>query len=215
MKRRDFSLALLAPAAALLHGGPAAAQQPTEGREFVRLQTPQPVQAQGKIEVIEFFSYACPHCNAFEPELEAWARQRPADVLLRRVPVSFLFNAENFQRTYYTLETMGLVDTLQPKVFAAVHVEHARMNKPEDIAALMGRNGVDASRFLATFQSFSVATSANRAKKMTSDYGIDSGPGVPALVVQGRYLTSPAQAGSGRQALAVVDLLIDRARKGG
>ena len=218
MNRRNFTQALLASVAAdlLFAAAPAAAQQPAlvEGRTFERLQTPQPTQSPGKVEVIEFFSYACPHCNAFEPDLEAWARMLPGDVVLRRVPVPFLANAENFQRTYFALDALGLVTTMQSKIFAAVHVERRNLGKPDDIAAVIERNGGDAARFLAAFQSFSVATAVNRAKKMTSDFGIDTGPGVPALVVQGSYLTSPAHAGGGRQALAVVDALVQRARKG-
>jgi len=216
MNRRHFSRHLLAAAAspALLMPALATAQALVEGQTYVRLQTPQPPLVPGKIDVVEFFSYACSHCNHFEPDLEAWAKTLPPDVALRRVPVPFLANASNFQRAYYALESMGLVDTLQAKVFAAVHVERKRLDKPEDIAELVGRNGGDAARFLATFQSFSIATSLNKAKKMTTDYGIDTGPGVPAMVVNGRWLTSPGQAGGGAQALAVVDALVQRSRKG-
>ena len=213
MKRREFTHALTT--VVLLSRGAPAAAQPAEGREFTRLQPPQPVQAgAGRIEVLEFFSYACPHCNAFEPDLEAWARKLPADVVLRRVPVPFLYNAENFQRTYFALETMGLVATLQPKIFAAVHVEHLRLATPGEIAALVAKNGGDAAKFLDVFRSFSVDRSVKQARQMTSDFGVDTGPGVPTLAVQGRWLTSPAQAGGARQALAVADWLIERARKG-
>ncbi len=213
MNRRDFSSAFLVAGiagAALL---PAATWSqgpgPVEGKDFTRLDTPQPVNTPGKVEVIEFFSYACPHCNAFEPVLAAWVHQLPADVSFRRVPVPFLMNAENLQRTYYALETMGMVDSMQMKIFNAIHVERQRLDKPEDIAAVVAKNGGDATKFLAAFKSFSVATSVSRAKKMNADYKID---GVPSLVVQGRFLTSPSLAGSAQQALAVADQLIQRSR---
>ena len=213
MNRRDFSSALLvsgAGASLLLATGAARAQAPVEGREYNLIQPPQTPTNPAKIEVFEFFSYACPHCNAFEPVVGPWARSLPADVAFRRVPVSFLFNAENFQRTYYALETMGLVEQMQSKVYAAVHVERQRLDKPEDIAALVAKNGGDSAKFLAAFKSFSVATAATRASKLQSDYKIEA---VPSLTIQGRYLTSPSQANGAPQALAVVDALIDKVRR--
>ena len=124
MNRRHLNRILIAGGIApalLLAGSPASAQSPApvEGRDYKRLEPPQPAPAAGKIEVLEFFSYACPHCSAFEPTLQAWAQRLPADVVLRRVPVPFLFNAENFQRAYYTLETLDLVDAMQSKIFTA------------------------------------------------------------------------------------------------
>ena len=220
MNRRDFSARLIgtgfgAVATSLIVAplaGPAAAQGavPTEGKQFARVEPPVPPIAPGKIEVIEFFSYACPHCNAFEPSIEAWAKKLPADVAFHRVPVPFLMNFENFMRTYYALETMGQVGAMQRKVFAAVHVERQFLDKPADIAALMAKNGLDGAKFLDVFNSFSVATSVTRAKKLAAAYKID---GVPAVTVQGRYATSPGQAGGAEQAIAVVDYLIQRARK--
>ncbi|MEO8526368.1 MAG: thiol:disulfide interchange protein DsbA/DsbL [Caldimonas sp.] len=217
MNRRDFSSALLvsgASASLLFAGTGAQAQTPVpgEGREYSRIDPPQQPANPGKIEVLEFFTYACPHCAAFEPIIGPWARSLPADVAFRRVPVNFLFNAENFQRTYYSLETIGMVDQMQPKVFAAVHVDKLRLDKPEDIAALVAKNGGDPAKFLAAFKSFSVATSIARAKKMQADYKIES---VPGVTIQGRYLTSPSQAGGGPQTLAVADALIDMVRKKG
>lgn len=215
MNRRDFSSALLASGAgaSMLLACAAAQGQtavPVEGREYNRIDPPQPPANPSKIEVLEFFSYACPHCYAFEPIVSPWARTLPADVAFRRVPVNFLFNAENFARTYYALETTSLVDTMQAKVFAAIHVERQRLDKPEDIAAIVSKNGGDGAKFLAAFKSFSVATSVARAKKIQADYKIEA---VPTLTIQGRYYTSPSQAGGGPQSLAVADALIDMVRK--
>ena len=216
MNRRDFSTRLVGTVAAPMiiapFAVPAAAQSaaPAEGTQFARVEPPVPTIVPGKIEVIEFFSYACPHCSAFEPAVEGWAAKVPADVAFHRVPVPFLMNYENFMRTYYALETMGQVAAMQRKVFAAVHVERARLDKPADIAELMAKNGLDASKFLDVFNSFSVATSVTRAKKLVAAYKLD---GVPTIAVQGRYATSPGQAGGAQQALAVTDYLIQRARK--
>jgi thiol:disulfide interchange protein DsbA len=214
MNRRRFSATLLSAAAAsALVASPALAQPaPVEGKDFTRVETPQPpgVPA-GKVEVLEFFSYACPHCSAFEPVLEGWEKQLPAEVILRRVPVPFLMNADNFMRTYYALETIGAVQAMQVKIFRGIHIERKHLEKGEDLAAFVGANGGDAAKFLAAFKSFSVNTSVARAKKLVADYKIDS---VPALVVHGRWMTSPSQAGSQERALAVVDQLVQRVRSG-
>ena len=215
MNRRDFSTRLalsgFTAATATLLAGPALAQSgaPVEGKQFTKVEPPVPTIVPGKIEVIEFFSYACPHCNAFEPTVSAWSKKLPADVAFHRVPVPFLMNAENLMRTYYALETMGQVDTMNPKVFAAIHVERNYLEKPADIAALMAKNGLDAAKFTSIFNSFSVANSVARSKKLMAAYKID---GVPTVTVQGRWATSPGQAGGLEQALAVTDYLVQRSR---
>jgi thiol:disulfide interchange protein DsbA len=214
MNRRRFSASLLSAAAAsaLAASGRAFAQAPVEGKDFVAVETPQPpgVPA-GKVEVLEFFSYACPHCSAFEPTIEAWEKQQPPEVVLRRVPVPFLMNADNFMHAYYALETMGAVQAMQLKIFRAIHIDRKRLEKGEDIAAFVGANGGDAAKFMAAFKSFSVNTSVTRAKKMMADFKIDS---VPTLIVQGRWMTSPSQAGTAERALTVVDQLVQRVRSG-
>ena len=134
MNRRSFSRNAASVAGALVLAGAgvplrARAQGfvPLEGRDFQSLAKPIAVPANGKIEVIEFFSYACPHCSAYEPVLGPWLKQLPADVAVRRVPVTFLMNADNFQRTYYSLEAMGIVDQLQLKIFRAIHIDRLRL----------------------------------------------------------------------------------------
>jgi thiol:disulfide interchange protein DsbA len=216
MNRRRFSAAFFSAGVAGAALAPfetalAQAAGPVEGKDFTKLEPPQPSGAPpGKVEVLEFFSYACPHCSAFEPTLEAWEKTLPAEASFRRVPVSFLMNAENFMRTYYALETIGAVQAMQLKIFRAIHIEHVRLETGENMAEFVAKNGGDAAKFLAAFKSFSVATSVTRAKKMMADYKVES---VPTLIVQGRYVTSPTIAGGQPQALAVVDGLVQRLRK--
>jgi thiol:disulfide interchange protein DsbA len=217
MKRRQFAARLLAAsaAAAALTRTPAVQAQgaPAEGKQYVRLSQPLPAGAPGKIEVIEFFWYGCPHCNEFEPMLDGWAKKLPADVAFRRVPVAFRdepFGAH--QRIFYALETMGQVDAMHRKVFYAIHNDRQKLDKPADIAAFMAKNGMDSAKFLDVYNSFSVQTKARQAKQLSESYRID---GVPALGIQGRYYTSGSLAGSNDRALAVTDFLIQQVRKSG
>ena len=204
MHRRDFTAALLAGAAlpALAQGGP------VEGTHYVRLSQPVPA---GKVEVIEFFWYGCPHCNAFEPALEAWVKRLPADVVFRRAPVAF--REEPFvahQRIYYALEAMGQVEAMHKKVFHAIHVERQRLDKAADIAAFMAKNGVDGTKFTEVFNSFSVQTKARQARQLSESYKID---GVPAIGIHGRFYTSGTLAGTPERSLQVAEFLIQQVRK--
>ncbi|MBP6543872.1 MAG: thiol:disulfide interchange protein DsbA/DsbL [Piscinibacter sp.] len=200
-------------ASALAVGLPAAAQGgPVEGTHYVRLGQPLAVTAPaGKVEVVEFFWYGCPHCNVFEPMLEAWAKKLPADVSFRRVPVAF--RDEPFgthQRIYYALETLNQVEAMHRKVFYAIHNDRQKLDKPADIAAFMTKNGLDGAKFVEVMNSFGVQTKARQAKQLAEAYKID---GVPALGVQGRFYTSGSLAGSPEQSLRVTDFLIERSRK--
>lgn len=214
MNRREFSTRLAAlPAGLACAAGTASAQPggtPVEGKHYVRLAQPLPV-ASGKIEVIEFFWYGCPHCNAFEPALEAWLKKLPPDVAFRRVPVAFREVPDvAHQKIYYALEAMGKLDEMHRKVFYAIHGERQRLEKPAEIAAFMSKNGIDGAKFIEVFDSFSVQSKLRQARQLADGYKID---GVPAIGVHGRYYTSGTLAGSSAAALAVADYLIERARK--
>jgi thiol:disulfide interchange protein DsbA len=212
MKRRDFCVQLAATGS--VFSGLAHAQgAPVEGRHYTRLAQPAPVSTPaGKVEVVEFFWYGCPHCFALEPTLDAWAKKLPADVVLKRVPVGFGAVHRTHQELFYALEAMGLLDTLHAKVFVAIHQQRQRLDKEDDIVAFVVANGVDGDKFREQFRSFSVKTKARQASQRADSYKI---VGVPALGVRGRYLTSGGQAGSNERALAVTEALIQQSRKPG
>jgi thiol:disulfide interchange protein DsbA len=178
MKRRQFSTTLLgAGAAALALPGAAKAQGgPIEGRQYIRLSQPVPVSAEpGKFEVIEFFWYGCPHCAAFEPQLEAWVKRLPADVVFRRVPVAF--RAEPYsahQRLFYALETLGLVGAMQRKVFYAIHGERQRLDSPAEISAFATKNGIDAAQLVEAYGSFGTQAKLKRACRRSASMAASS-----------------------------------------
>lgn len=212
MKRREFAggVAAWVGGAALVPMA-ARAQAPRAGADYVVLARPQPTSAAaGKIEVLEFFWYGCPHCNRFEPMLDAWVKKLPPDVVFRRVPVAFRDEFVVHQRIYYALEAMGKLDELHKKVFHAIHVERQRLENVDAVADFMAKNGQDRAKFIEVYNSFSVQTKTRQAKQLADGYKID---GVPALGVGGRYWTSGALSGSLERSLVVADHLIGLARQ--
>jgi protein dithiol oxidoreductase (disulfide-forming) len=211
INRRDFTLsaaAALAGTARAQATSPGAV--PTEGRDYVRLNTPVAVPGGGKIDVIEFFSYGCPHCYTFEPMLEQWIKRLPADVAFRRIPATFNAPFEGYAKLFYALEATGQAEAMHKRIFAAIHVQHQRLDKEADIAAFVGASGGDGAKVVEAYKSFGVATKLRQAKQAFEAYKID---GVPTLGIHGRWFTSGSLTGSNERALAVADHLIQRAHK--
>lgn len=207
---RRFAIGLaLAAGTVFVLPSTALAQQPREGAQYSRLPQPQATDNPGKIEVTEFFWYSCPHCNALEPGLEAWIKKLPADVVVNRVPVRFNAGMEPEQRLYYTLEAMGKLDQLHRMVFSAIHTQRERLTTDDRIIEWAAKQGLDKAKFTATYKSFGIQSKVQRAGRLSEAYRID---GVPTLAVDGRYLTSPSQAGGNAAALQVADFLIAKAR---
>lgn len=213
MQRREFSVATAAIASGFVLPAAALAQTavPQAGKEYLVLDKRVATEAApGKIEVVEFFWYSCPHCNLFEPQFAQWIKKAPKDVVVRRVPVAFRPDFEPQQRLFYTLESMGKLEELHAKVFHAIHVDKQQLNTPELITAWAEKQGLNKVKFLDIYNSFSVATKAKRATQLQDAFKVD---GVPALGVAGRFYTSGTQAKDMTRALAVVDYLITQARK--
>jgi thiol:disulfide interchange protein DsbA len=207
MKRRDFAIGLaLVPVATTFA---LAAADLTEGKDYVVLSTPQPLAVAGKLEVIEFFGYWCPHCSAFEPRLDAWIKTLAADVNFRRIPVAWQDPHIPYQKLYYALEALGVGSAVHPKVFKAFHELHLRLDSDAAIAAFATGIGVDKGKLADAMNSFSVASKIQLASQQTKNYQIE---GVPTLVVNGKYLTSPELAAGEVQSLRVVDALLQKAR---
>lgn len=215
MNRRDFSVAAasaLAFGPAMLHGAHAQAVKPEAGTDYLVVDKKVAVEAPaGKIEVVEFFWYNCPHCNAFEPALDAWVGRLPKDVVMRRVPVGFRDEFVPQQRLFYTLEAMDLIDKLHARVFTAIHAEKQDLTRSEGIANWVAKQGVDKTKFMEQFNSFSIATKASRATQLQNAYKVE---GVPAMGVAGRFYTDGSLAKSMPRALQVVDYLLAEARAG-
>ena len=197
---------------AISFSGFSSAQSPKieEGFDYRILPVAQPVEVKGKVEVIEFFWYGCPHCYDFEPELSAWVKRQPKDVTFRRVPVAFRDDFMPHSQLFYALESMGKGDAMNEKVMYAMHKENKRLMTENEIADWAASQGIDRNAFLATYRSFAVISKARAARQLVDAYRID---GVPTIVMQGRYVTSPSIAGTKAKAITVMDYLEQKIRK--
>ena len=183
-----------------------------EGFDYRVLPIAQAVDAKGKVEVIEFFWYGCPHCYEFEPELKTWLKRQNKDVSFKKVPIAFREELMPHSLLFYALESLGKGDALNDKVMFAMHRENKRLLNENEIADWVAAQGVDRNAFLAAYRSFAVLSKARAANQLGNAYRID---GVPTVAVQGKYITSPSIAGSRAKAINVMDFLVDKVRKDG
>jgi thiol:disulfide interchange protein DsbA len=205
---RIFAIAL---AAFLAVPGVALAQQQQEKFAYTELQQRQPAEtASGKIEVVEFFWYGCPHCYNLEPTLDTWLKKLPSDVQFVRVPAVFNERWQYDATIYYTFEAMNLVQKLHRPFFDAIHRDALRTDNQQALAEWLKKQGVDDKRFFDTMKSMGVDTRVRRAMHLTLAYRID---GTPAMAVQGRYTVSAQQGRSQQGMLDTVDYLVAQARK--
>ncbi len=163
-----------------------AAATPLEGRDYTRLATPQRSDTPGKVEVIEFFSYGCPHCADVNPQLKAWEGKLPANAVFKRVPVGFGRSAwQSLARAYYALQATGDLERFDQPLFDAIHKQRLPLQDERSIAAWVGKQGGNAAAFSDAFKSFAVANKVARAEELTKRYQIMQ---VPTFAVDGRYI---------------------------
>jgi thiol:disulfide interchange protein DsbA len=215
--RRLLLAAALSGLAGASLASPAA---PQDGVEYRSLAVPQRSDAGNKVEVIEFFAYYCPHCNAFEPLLAEWVRKQGAQIVFKRVHVPRDPSVLPQQRLFYTLEAMGLAERYHGQVFAAMHRDRLRLNSDEQVFAWAAGAGIDRARFVDTYRSPAVQDKVERANASMRAYQVDHWP---LVAIDGRFLTSAALANEGvteqrsetqqhQGALQVMDFLVAKAK---
>lgn len=188
----------------------ASASHAQSGQQYVEINPPQPSNSPGKVEVLEFFAYTCPHCAVIEPMIAEWAKTKPDDVVLIQVPIAFNASMKPLQQLYYTLQTLNRPD-LNAKVFSAMHVERKRLFDKKAMAAWAAEQGVDGAQFDSIFDSFSVETQVQRANQLAQAYKIE---GTPTFAVGGKFITSPTLANNSYEgALQEINRLIPMARQ--
>ncbi len=177
---------------------------------YTELKPVQPTEAAGKVEVLEFFWYGCPHCYNLEPVLETWLKKKPADVQFRRVPAVFNERWAHDAAIFYTFEALGILDKIHKPFFDAIHRDRLRSDDQQSMVQWLQKNGVDSNRFFDTMKSFGVQSKLRRATQLTLAYPQE---GTPAMAVQGRYTVSAEQGRSREGMIETVDYLVDIARK--
>ncbi|ALK96297.1 thiol:disulfide interchange protein DsbA [Massilia sp. WF1] len=186
---RSLRFALLA-ASLVVSTAFASPADPKNGVDYVTLAQPQPVQATGKkVEVIEFFMYHCPHCNALEPQFEQWVKKQGDNIVLKRIHLTFSGPNDPEAHLYLTLEALGKVDEMHAKVFKAIHVDRIRMKDDATVIDWVSKNGIDRTTFVNAWNSFGVMTKLRRLPQIIDAYKVD---GAPTIVIDGKYQTSPA-----------------------
>jgi len=202
----SFRKTLAAAAALLMLAFGAIAQQ----KPYEVLSPPQGNPEAPKIEVIEFFWYGCPHCFRLEPSLNAWLKNKPADVVFKRVHAvptpAWLPHAKIF----YTLESMGLVDQYHDKVFDAIHKDNKNLANEKQLDQWLASNGIDPAKYHEVEKSFTVDSKLKRANQLTAQYKVD---GVPRIFVDGKYWIGPESAGGEDRMMAAVEQVIGMERK--
>jgi len=205
---RALAAAALMAGASLLGTGTAFAQL-VEGKNYDRIKNPQPTESGNKIEVIEFFSYGCPHCAELEPHLEGWLAKLPPDVSFRRVPVMFQDRWVPLAKIYYTLDSLGEERKLSPDVFKAIHGQGVSLWNDKAFFDWAASKGLDRKKVEDVFGSFAINGKMNRAKQQAQQYNIQS---VPTVVVDGKFVTGSERVGTHAQLPAAIEELVNKAR---
>ena len=195
----------------MMLGAPAVAKVAfEESNHYVEIFPAYPGSEQGKIEVVEFFWYNCPHCFDFEPHLQGWLETKADDVHFVRVPAIFNDKAKMHAETFYALELMGLINSMHSKIFETIHDQKRRLDSLDAMAAFLTEQGIDEQKFRNTVKSFAVQTRVNRAASLAKRFSIT---GVPNVVVNGAYKSSNTQ--SYEQMIELIDYLINKSREQG
>ena len=193
---------------------------PQNGVEYTTLPAAQHTDTGSKVEVIEFFTYSCPHCFSFDPILTAWVKKNADKVVFKRIHVAFNASDSALLRLFVTTEAMDISAQTHSKIFSTIHQEGQRLNTDEAIFNWVEKNGVARDKFINAYRSFGIQARVNRAQSMAGAYRIEQWP---LIAVGGRYMTSPYLASSGvkppppeteqqKMVLQVMDHLVAKAR---
>lgn len=180
------------------------AEKYQEGVEYQRI-AEQPTESGDKIEILEFFWYGCPHCYKFEPVLSNWLKTKPENVEFIRVPAVFRPDWKMHARTYYALQAMGFGEKYHSAIFDAMHKDRAKLYNFDAMADFLASKGVNKEEFESAYNSFSIDSQVRKAVNKVKAYGIT---GVPAIGINGKYVSSGKQAGTYEKMMRIVDYLI-------
>ena len=160
-----------------------------------------------RVEVVEMFSFSCPHCFRFEPQIIEWKETLPDNVKFVQVPAIFRDSWLQLAKVYYTAEKMGDLEKLQPLIFNAIHVDKRRLQTEDQLLDFVAEQGIDRDTFAKEMKSMSVTRKVKEALLISQTSGIT---GVPSMIVNGKYIVDGPMAGSMEDVLKIVDFLIQQ-----
>ena len=178
------------------------ASQAVAAGGYETVQPPLNTATPDQVEVIEFFWLGCPHCYSFEPTIEAWAEDKPENVVFVREAPPLNRSWETHSRAFYAAQALGHEDEFVAAMFEAIHEKRQPMRDPKKIADLAETLGMDRDKFLSAMQSFAVQTKMNRAVQLAQGAGLT---GVPSVVINGKYRTGAQLAGGNAGIIDVID----------
>ena len=184
-----------------------------EGTHYERLDVPVKTRNTNLVEVTEYFSYGCPHCYRFEPLVQQWRSELPADVEFNRTPAIWnVTGYELYARTYYTAQALGVLDKVHYPLFQAIHGDRRSLLDLKSMTTFMAEHGVEPAVFVKTFtESFGVKAMYQQA---TARQRIYQSNGVPAVIVNGKFRVEAGMVGnSNADMLEVVNYLIAKERE--
>jgi thiol:disulfide interchange protein DsbA len=209
LKRLGLLLAGLFVVASVTAGAadPAPVTTWEAGKNYFLIEPPQPTATGNKVEVLEVFSYACPHCAHFQPYAEQIRQALPDYAVFGYMPAIFRPDWEPYARAFYTAQSLGILDQTHQALFDALHRDHLPLRSIDDLATFYAQHGADKARFLAASGSFEVESKVSRAREMVKAYGVD---GTPTVVVNGKYRITGQSAGGYPQLIALVGELVKK-----
>ncbi len=178
-----------------------------EGIEYLKINPPVSTSVKkGQVEVVELFWYMCPHCFRFEPVMEKWLKNKPKNVVFKRVPAIFSPRWRFFAKIFYTAQLLDVEEKIHKPLFEALHVEKARLGTAAAMASFFEKHaGIKEKNFMDVFSSFSVDARVRKAEDLSKRY---QAQGVPTLVVNGKWRTGGTIAGGHEGVIEVVNHLI-------
>jgi cyclophilin family peptidyl-prolyl cis-trans isomerase len=181
------------------------------GVHYTTLAVPEQTAAPGRVEVVELFSFGCPHCYELDAHISQWGSEQASHVAFRQVPAIWNAPMKTLAQAYYAAEALGVEKQIHMKLFEAIVIRQQKISTPEELAAFYAANGVDRDAFNKAFASDAVALQVAQSETMTRRY---NPAGVPEIIVNGKYRVDRMRAGGLAQMVAVVDYLVAKERQG-
>ena len=204
----SLCFAAIAHAADPASASPAAPEPTWEaGKNYFLIDPPQPTASGDKVEVLEIFSYACPHCAHFQSFAEKIKQSLPAYATFDYMPAIFSPMWEPFARAYYAAQSLGVLGQTHQALYDAIHRDHLPLRTLDDLAGFYEQHGVDRAKFLSAASSFETESQLSRAREIVKGDHVD---GTPSIVVNGKYRITGDSAGSYAQILDLVNYLVKK-----